>query len=182
MSDRLRPLLDQIGSIESAKGYDYEFGNKHIPLSEMTIGEVLEHQKRRRKEGARSSAVGRYQFIWKTLNDIAERNPKDFPKDALFTPELQDKAATVLLKRRGLDDYMSGKMDTRTFGKNLAKEWASLPDPDTGSSYYDKDGLNKSLVDVDTILNTAEMMRRPEEEVAAIRQEQINQMRNQIPR
>jgi muramidase (phage lysozyme) len=140
-----KALLDKIGSIESAKGYDYEFGNRALPLSDMTLGEVLRHQEKRRGEGAKSSAVGRYQFIYETLGDIVRRNPKDFPADAKFTPDMQDKAATLLMERRGLNEYASGDMDERTFAKTLSMEWASLPDPDTGRSYYDGDGLNKSL-------------------------------------
>jgi muramidase (phage lysozyme) len=138
-------LLDKIGSIESAKGYDFEFGNRPLPLSDMTLHEVLRHQEKRRGEGAKSSAVGRYQFIYETLGDIVRRNPKDFPTDAKFTPELQDKAATLLMERRGLSKYTSGDMDEKTFAKNLSMEWASLPDPDTGRSYYDGDGTNRAL-------------------------------------
>jgi hypothetical protein len=164
MADRTRKLLDQIGSIESAKGYNYEFGNKPINLEEMTLGEVLEHQQKLRSEGAKSSAVGRYQFIHKTLNDIVERNPKDFPKDTRMTPDVQDALATVLLKRRGLDDYLEGNIDTHGFSKNLSKEWASLPDPDTGSSYYDKDGLNKSLIPVESVFSAVESLNMPDED------------------
>jgi muramidase (phage lysozyme) len=164
MADGVRDLLDKIGNIESAKGYNYEFGNKAVPLDKMTIGEVLDHQKKRRKAGAKSSAIGRYQFIYKTLEDITRRNPKDFPLDTMFTPDVQDRAATVLLKRRGLDDYTSGNIDENTFAKNLSKEWASLPDPETGASYYDKDGLNKSLVDVDSVLQSVRRTKKPSPE------------------
>jgi muramidase (phage lysozyme) len=138
-------LLKMIGDVESAKGYDFEFGNRPLPLSDMTLHEVLRHQEKRRGEGAKSSAVGRYQFIYETLGDIVRRNPKDFPTDAKFTPELQDKAATLLMERRGLSKYTSGDMDEKTFAKNLSMEWASLPDPDTGRSYYDGDGTNRAL-------------------------------------
>jgi muramidase (phage lysozyme) len=148
--DKVKPfdskvLLDKIGSIESAKGYDYEFGNRPVPLSTMTLGEVLQHQQKRRKEGAKSSAVGRYQFMFETLSEIVRKNPRDFPTDAKFTPDMQDKAATLLMERRGLKEFMSGSMDEKTFARNLSKEWASLPNPETGRSYYDGDGLNKSL-------------------------------------
>jgi len=99
----------------------------------MTIREVLEHQEKRRKESAKSSAVGRYQFIYKTLKSLVltesgkEKNPKDLPLDAKFTPELQDKAATILLQRRGLDDYLAGNISPEDFSTEVAKEWASMP-------------------------------------------------------
>src|SRR5690606_20959152 len=57
-------------------------------------------------------------------------------------------------RSRGLDKFLEGKLDTNRFARNLSKEFASLPDPKTGRSYYDKDGLNKSLVSLDKVLST----------------------------
>lgn len=181
---QIKPLLDFIGKIESAKGYNYEYGNKPIDLSNMTIQEVLDHQEKRRKEGAVSSAVGRYQFIHKTLKDLVltkngeEKNPKDLPLNAKFTPELQDKAATILLKRRGLDKYLSGKISPEQFSIEIAKEWASIPlvtdmsvvrknekgdetqvDLKKGQSFYSGVAGNKSLVDPDELLNVVKNSR-----------------------
>jgi len=151
----LNPLLDKIGSIESAKGYNFEYGNTPLDLENMTLGEVLAHQENQISDGKDSSAVGRYQFKRSTLASIVDRNSSDFPMDAKFTPEMQDKAAGILLDRRGYQDFKSGDLSENDFMKNLSQEWASLPDPDTGKSYYDKDGLNKSLVGGDEILNVA---------------------------
>jgi muramidase (phage lysozyme) len=181
---QIKPLLDFIGKIESAKGYNYEYGNKAIDLSNMTIQEVLDHQEKRRKEGAVSSAVGRYQFIHKTLKDLVktkngeEKNPKDLPLNAKFTPELQDKAATILLKRRGLDKYLSGKISPEQFATEIAKEWASIPlvtdmsvvrknkkgdeiqvDLKKGQSFYSGVAGNKSLVDPNELLNVVKNSR-----------------------
>jgi hypothetical protein len=63
-------LLELIGGVESRNGYNFEYGNKPVALDKMTIGEVLEHQKKRRGQGAKSSAVGRYQFIYETLEEM----------------------------------------------------------------------------------------------------------------
>lgn len=164
MPDNRRKLLEQIGSIESAKGYDYEYGNKELPLKDMSLREVLDHQKKRRAEGAKSSAVGRYQFIHKTLNDLVERNPKDFPPDTKMTPDVQDALANILLDRRGMKEYEAGELDTADFALELSKEWASLPDPRTGSSYYDKDGLNKSLIPIENMFQAIESTRIPQDE------------------
>ena len=175
---QIKSLLDFIGNVESAKGYNYEYGNKPIDLSNMTIQEVLDHQEKRRKEGEASSAVGRYQFIYKTLKDLVktengeEKNPKDLPLNAKFTPEVQDKAATILLKRRGLDKYLSGEMSPEQFSIEIAKEWASMPlvadmsvvrktkqgdkiqvDLKKGQSFYSGVAGNKSLVDPNELLN-----------------------------
>ena len=149
---KTRSLLDLIGKLEAGSKYNIEYGGGEVPLDKMTIQQVLDHQEAQAKKGAKSTAVGKYQFIRRTLKDIADRNPKDFPKDAYFTPEMQDKAAALLLHRRGYGDLQEGKIDEVEFAKNLSKEWASLPNPETGRSYYDGDGLNKNLTDVSSIL------------------------------
>jgi hypothetical protein len=51
-----------------------------------------------------------------------------------------------LLKRRGWDAFRAGKLSKRQFAFRLSQEWASLPNPKTGRSYYAGDGLNASSV------------------------------------
>jgi hypothetical protein len=63
-----------------------------------------------------------------------------------FTPQLQDQMGKALLNRRGLQAYRSGRISKSTFALSLSKEFASLPNPNTGSSLYQGDGLNKSRV------------------------------------
>jgi muramidase (phage lysozyme) len=124
------------------------YGGNEAPFTDMTIEEVLDFQKQMINSGMESSAVGKYQFINKTLKDIVEKNPKDFPLDAKFNETMQDRAAGLLLHRRGASDFVDGKIDTEKFGLNLAKEWASLPvlsdvkGKKRGQSYYAGDGLN----------------------------------------
>jgi hypothetical protein len=73
----------------------------------------------------------------------------------LFDADLQDRLGNHLLKRRGYDEFMAGKIDHTEFGKRQAQEWASLPVLATvalgrrkvahGQSYCAGDGLNKAL-------------------------------------
>lgn len=63
-----------------------------------------------------------------------------------FTPELQDKMGRMLLNRRGLQAYRAGRISKGTFALALSQEFASLPDPTTGRSFYHGDGLNASRV------------------------------------
>jgi muramidase (phage lysozyme) len=81
-----------------------------------------------------SGAVGRYQIINKTLKELQKK--LGLPDDQLFNAEVQDRLATVLLERRGLNKFLNGQLSLKDFMKNLSKEWASLPNPDTGKSYY----------------------------------------------
>jgi muramidase (phage lysozyme) len=154
----VRPILDLIGSIEAPLGYNQIFGNnKTEPLIQMTIDQVFQLQTKMIKErNLPSSAVGRYQFIRKTLESIVKELKID-TKVTKFDAKLQDRLALVLLERRGLSKFLSGKISERTFQINLAKEWASLPIPN-GKSFYDKDGLNKALVSSDKLVDTIRLI------------------------
>ena len=151
-------LLDFIGDIEAPKGYNTIYGNNQNklkkPLTSMTIAEVLAAQPGWTRQ-FRSSAAGRYQFMRNTLRDLVDDLKLDVNQK--FDADLQDRLAYVLLRRRGYDAYINGRIDYIEFAKRLAQEWASLPVlRDTmgalrlvrrGETYYSGDGRNKSLVD-----------------------------------
>lgn len=152
----VKGILDVIGSKEAPLGYNQVYGkNKQIPLGNMTLDEVLSWQKQVVRDGSPSSAVGRYQFINKTLSGL--KDSTGISGDTLFTPELQDKFAEQLLVGRGYNDFASGKISKEEFANNLAKEWASFPvvsGAGKGRSYYDGDGLNTHLISVEDVLST----------------------------
>jgi muramidase (phage lysozyme) len=106
------------------------------PLSQSTIQEIQEAQ----SNGL--FAVGRYQLIPETFNTVVEQ--LGIPEDAVFTPELQDQMGTQLLfgtKRPKLAAYLRGESDDIDVAMlEFAKEWASIPDPNTGRSYYASKG------------------------------------------
>ena len=144
MSARQEAIKEVIASRESGGDYNVVYGGKKMPLTEMTIGEIIRWQEEQVEAGATSTAAGKYQIILKTMKDLARKNPKDFGEDKLFDAKAQEWAADTLLNRRGWDKFESGKMTDEEMAFALAKEWASLPDPKTGKSYYDKDGVNKA--------------------------------------
>lgn len=130
-----------------ASGYDVpygygQYGMPEKPLSQMTIAEVKEFQKK--QIGATrgtipgthmgTGAVGKYQVTQGTLAD--QQKKLGFKDDDLYNAELQEKIATSLMQKRGLDQYMAGNMSQQQIEKNLSKEWASVADPSTGRSAY----------------------------------------------
>jgi muramidase (phage lysozyme) len=156
---RRQVVKELIASRESGGDYDIMYGGKKTPLTRMTIGEVIAYQEMLAKKGDKSTAAGKYQIILKTMKDLSKKNPKDFGPDKLFDAEAQEWAADTLMDRRGWKDFESGKKSTEDMALELAKEWASLPNPATGASYYEKDGLNKShhrVEDVFKVLNVIE--------------------------
>lgn len=149
-------LLDELGRHESNGNYEAYHNNarnKSLKFTEMTIDEVLKWQRNRewRKLGGLSSAVGKYQIIQMTLEDLVEWLMLTGKEK--FNETMQDKMALRLLEKRGWKKYKEGKLTQTQMLFNISKEWASWPNPHTGSSYYDKDGINKSSVSVEKALS-----------------------------
>lgn len=106
-----------------------------------------------------SEAAGRYQIMEDTLRGLLHI----VGPDELFDEKNQDRLAIGLLRRRGLDDYLEGRMSIHSFGNNLAKEWASLPvvkGRKYGRSYYSGDGLNEAHVKVHQVLEVLEEIKK----------------------
>lgn len=147
--------------------YETIFGNRQNrlpkPITKMTIGDLIDAQKNWSSKawvkknwgyGTASSASGAAQFMRDTLIGLAKE--LGLSGNLLFDPDLQDRLAYHLLKRRGYEDFMAGKISRTEFGKRLAMEWASFPvlaackgahrQLNRGQSYYAGDGLNKALI------------------------------------
>lgn len=154
-------LLDLIGNTEVGRkppeAYDVIYGHKQgklpKPLTSMTLDEVVAAQALWSKHHG-SSAAGRYQFMRATLRELMkELGLKGSQK---LDGDLQDRLAYHLLKRRGYEQFVTGKLSLDAFANNLAKEWASFPvltaikgahrQLAVGQSYYAGDGLNKALI------------------------------------
>lgn len=156
-------LLDFIGRTEAPAGYGtiYANGQKKlgVDITKWTLDQVEAAQPGWTKTFG-SSASGRYQFMRDTLDrpgtiqDI--EGEMGLTGKELFSPDVQDRMAMHLLRRRGWDAWVAGKLSTSGFALALAKEWASFPvlaqtkgqkrTVTRGQSYYSGDGLNKALV------------------------------------
>ena len=163
-----KPLLDFIANAEHGGHPDYNavWGGikaKDRPtkkLTEMTIGDVLDWQDMIDPH-YKSEAAGRYQIMEDTLRGLYP--DAGLSVAHLFSAENQDRLATQLLRRRGLGDYIAGRLSAERFANNLAKEWASLPcvsGEKKGRSYYSGDGLNQSLVDIEPFLDAVKRVLR----------------------
>ena len=151
------PLLEFIKKPESRGNYNIVWGGispAHRPaklLTEMTIGQVLAWQDRI-DPLYMSEAAGAYQILEDTLRGLYRS--AGYSLDDLFDEANQDGLAVALLRRRGLDEYLAGRISAEKFAQSLSQEWASLPcitkdrrgRPATGQSYYAGDGLNKAHV------------------------------------
>jgi len=172
----MKALLNAIGSKEAPRGYNqiYTPAEKIVgfpKLTKMTLAEIRSLQGRMLKGGSASTAVGRYQFLRKTLD--ATRKAMGVPLTAVWTPDLQDRMAVHLMENRGLNQYLAGKMTRETFANSLAKEWASLPVVtrikgqkrmvNPGESFYAGDGLNAALHDPAHILKLVDALKSPVE-------------------
>jgi len=149
------PLLNVIAEAESKGNYNAYFGhtaNSKILFTNMTVAQVLAWQADYVQQGNYSNAVGRYQIVQGTLEGLVQR--LDIDRNAKFDAALQDRLAISLLERRGSEEFADNELSQQQFAANLAQEWASLPKavgPNPEESYYADDGVNKSLVGVDTV-------------------------------
>lgn len=156
------PLLSLIADAESKGNYNAHFGdasNSSVEFTSMTIAEVLDWQSDFVKKGNPSNAVGRYQIVDTTLSGLVAKN--DIDKNKLYDEKMQDLLAVKLLERRGSVEYVNKQLSRDEFAANIAKEWASLPKVVGDSpedSYYQSDGLNRSLVKVEEVLNAIDPM------------------------
>lgn len=152
-------LKNLIQSAESKEhGYDAVVSNNETPKppTEMTVGEVLQWQKDMKADPNNAgridlTAIGRYQFIHTTLVEALKST--DVKMSDKFDAETQDKLFMARLRYRGLDDYMSKKIDKKQFIHRLSKEWAGLPMDESGKSYHGKDGFNKAHVSYESTYN-----------------------------
>jgi len=155
-----RPLLNLIAKAESRGNYNAYFGNasnNSIDFTSMTIAEVLNWQAEYIRKGSPSSAVGRYQILNTTLSGLVARH--NISKDQRYDKKTQDELAVKLLERRGSIAYVNKELSRKEFAASIAKEWASLPKvvgDNPEKSYYHGDGLNKSLIQVDDVLDAIE--------------------------
>lgn len=123
-------------------------------LSQLTIGQVKELQRANLNEQKsrgipakrRSSAMGRYQFIYSGFDDYiraAGLSDKD-----MFSPENQDAMAMAIISRGkyGLNAVRAGKATPEQFQNNvLAARWASIQKT-TGGGVHDAAGFNKATI------------------------------------
>lgn len=131
------PILDLITKAEGTKrGYDDSFAHQvGGTLTDKTLDQIQAIQGGMKG----SSAIGKYQFMRKTLNGL--RNELGLTGSELFTPELQDRLAMQLYRRRMAQARREGGGNGAIL-KALAQEWASFPTA-SGQGYYP--GQNASV-------------------------------------
>jgi len=161
MSDFTVNMLDLIRQKETQGNYDIFAGDKataNRKLTNKSLSEIIALQG--------NKAAGAYQFKPQTLRMLIK--DLGLTGKEKFTPAFQDVLATRLLERRGLNDYLAGKMRPEEFALGAAKEWASLPvltpvvgrkqEVQPGMSYYQGYGSNKALLNEDEFNNYKQLL------------------------
>ncbi|WP_375262146.1 hypothetical protein [Palleronia sp.] len=100
------------------------------PPTQMTLGEIFAWID---ATPGQPHAIGRYQFIPSTLARLV--TILDSGPDELFSPELQDRLADILLQDAGYDAFRANEIGQTAFMNNLARIWAGLP-TSSGRSHY----------------------------------------------
>ncbi|MBW3243525.1 hypothetical protein KUV57_12705 [Epibacterium sp. DP7N7-1] len=166
-----QPFLELIGEIEGPDGYDDivmgATSQPPKPVTQMTVREVLEYQRQLQLQGSSSTAVGRFQFIRKTLKWLVDGH--DINMDQKFDRRTQNNLARILMNR--CDFYEVGASEQRV-GNCLARAWASLPviaGDKAGRSYYGSVGANKAHTTRDEVLAVLRQRFEEEEDITPVR-------------
>ncbi|WP_392337302.1 hypothetical protein [Loktanella salsilacus] len=128
-------LKHLIGWAEAGRnGYDaVQHGARIGPNkrpTQMTIGQIKQWI---RATPGQPHAIGRYQFIPATLDTLVREI--GFSANTIFTADVQDRLADLLLEDAGYSLFVDGKVSRHQFMDNLAKIWAGFPNS-TGRSFY----------------------------------------------
>lgn len=117
-----------------AHSYSERFGGQQVAeLTSMPVSAVADLPPNT-ANGLTSTAAGKYQFLSGTLKGLVRQMGLTGAEP--FTPVLQDRMAVQLMVNRGLKDFLTGSLTAHDFANNLAQEWASVPNQDTGHSDY----------------------------------------------
>ncbi len=128
-------ILHLIAQAEAGRmGYDaIQHGAKILPAQRPTALTIAEIYQWIDDTPGQQHAIGRYQFIPKTLRRLVRELGID-PRNR-FTPQLQDRLANLLLEEAGLSRLAAGEITRHQYMNNLAKIWAGLP-TSSGKSHY----------------------------------------------
>lgn len=132
------------GSMRCAKS-----NRAHLPLTNMTIGQIQYYQSLPSCTHQKLLAVGEFQMVPDTLN--AAVRALRIPSSARFTPELQNKLFVHYLakqKQPAIWQYVRTGNDLTSACRGVSAEWAAFKDPHTGRGRYDSVGNNHARVSV----------------------------------
>jgi hypothetical protein len=153
-----RKLLDYIGRMETGRTGEAAYrtiighheGELAVPITELSVDELLAQQEEWPARGWASTAAGKYQIIRSTLLSLEEA--LGLSGQERFDPALQDRLGYALLVRCGWDKLRARRMRRGAFALALAKEWAGIPvlrptrgrtvRVKRGQSFYSGDGRN----------------------------------------
>jgi hypothetical protein len=130
-----------------ASGYDVPFAYGQYlqpskPISQMTFKELDDFQKKQinatkgtfDNTNLGTGAVGRYQFIGPTLENL--KNRLGYKDTDVFSPEVQDRLFDALMEEQGLQKLLAGLITPEKFQEKLSSQFASIPKPGTETGTY----------------------------------------------
>jgi hypothetical protein len=132
-----------------------------MDLSTLTVGDIKRLQSLPREHPDRLFAVGAYQMIPSTFDQITKK--LGIRDGQMMTEDLQDEMliAGLIPKQPELFNYLTstGEVDIDVGVLGAAKEWAGFADPTTGLSRHGKVGSNRANVDSATLSKTLKFTR-----------------------
>lgn len=151
------------------------YGKPSKPISKMTLAELEVYMKELIKnskgdikgkaaKGKGSSAVGKYQVVYKSLfgENGSAANPEKgrwadklgLTEDTIYSPEVQEEIGRFILQEAGFDNWMKNEKSEKNMLRDVAGKWASIE----GNDYEQhiatkKKDLEPFLIKLREILN-----------------------------
>jgi hypothetical protein len=132
------------------------------PLTQMTVSEIMGYQ---RGENGPAAGAGQIKFnTFQYLLDTGTLNP-----DEVFSPQVQRKAHSRLLDRRGFNEWVQGELSNDGFIQRLAREYAAIPlaqDEQVGKTLRESGksrygGSNAHRISLDNMRNVLTSLKSP---------------------
>jgi hypothetical protein len=150
------------GYVQGSYGKPYSLLKK--PLSDYTIGEIMNFQSRGRDNVGQLWATGRYQIIPSTLKGIYQQ--AGLKTTDLYSPANQDKLGwQLLMNRTPIKNYLTGSVPDTTANLekaslSMAQIWSSIGVPYfvngklKNQSYYPKDKATTKTEEIQASLRS----------------------------
>ncbi|WP_245848477.1 hypothetical protein [Actibacterium ureilyticum] len=138
----LKQLIGQVDA--GAMDYDaVQHGARIRPAQAPTMMTLAEIFRWIDQTPGQQHAIGRYQFIPKTLRNLVREAGLD--PQTRFSPQTQDLLADILLEDAGFSAFLDGRISRHRFMENLARIWAAFP-TSSGRSHYHGIAGNRAVI------------------------------------
>jgi hypothetical protein len=158
----LQTVFDVESNGDFNRWHDNAQNIPETPLTQMTVSEIMGYQ-----GGENGPAAGAGQIKYNTFQYLLDTGT--LKPDEVFSPQVQRKAHSKLLDRRGFNEWVQGELSNDGFIQRLAREYAAVPlaqDEQVGDTLRESGksrygGSNAHRISLDNMRNVLTSLKSP---------------------